>query len=256
MLALAATAAVAIFLANPPYKSFKIHSKILGENRIILEFLPENYQASGQSYPVLLLLDASPRISTYGPSFYSIAENLNKSGGPIPEMIILGVVNTNRNRDMIPVKNPFLNASGEALSFLRFITEELIPEIKSRFRTSEHRILYGRSDSGLFALFALTEEPDAFRTVIASSPSLGHCPALMRHRVRKIFRERPGLSGNLFIVWGSDEGRLVVDHAPDFIDVVKRTASKNFNLGVKIIPGGGHIPPSSLEDGLHFVFSK
>lgn len=256
LLALAVFAALAFFLLNTPYQAFKISSKILGEKRTILEFLPDSYQSSGQSYPILLHLDAYPRISTYGPSFYSVAESLNSSEHPIPEMIVLGVMNTNRNRDMIPVSDTTPAAAGGAWSFLRFITEELIPEAQSRYRTTDHRILYGRSDSGLFSLYALTEDPAAFQTVIASSPSIGHCPDFMTDRVRRLFKEHPGLSNNLFIVYGSDEGRLVLDHVLDFIKAIRSAAPENFNFGVKVIPGGGHIPRSSLEDGLRFGFSK
>jgi predicted alpha/beta superfamily hydrolase len=85
---LAATAA-AVCLINPPYKAFKISSKILGEKRTILEYLPARYQSSGKSYPVLVHLDADPRPSTYEPSFYAIAERMNTLGAPISEMIVL-----------------------------------------------------------------------------------------------------------------------------------------------------------------------
>jgi len=254
--ALVAMAAGVVYLVNPPYKAFKISSAILGERRTVLEYLPAGYRSSGKSYPVLIHLDADPRPSTYGPSFYAIAERMNALGAPIPEMIVLGVTNTDRLRDMIPVADEsYPPAPGQAHGFLRFITEELVPHVRTRYRTTDFRILYGRSDSGLFALYALTAAPDAFEAVVASSPSLGRCPTFMAEAVKRLFQERPTLAMRLFIIYGSNEGPSVSARVPELAGLIERGSSENLVLGVRSVPDGGHIPKSSLEDGLRFIFS-
>jgi len=254
-LGLAGAAVGVVLLINPPYKAFKISSAILGEKRKILEYLPAGYQTSGRSYPVLVHLDADPRPSTYGPSFCAIAKKMNALGAPVPEMIVLGIVNTDRTRDMVPVPDEiYPPAPGKAHNFLRFITAELIPDVKARCRTTDFRILYGRSDSGLFALYALTAAPDAFEAVIASSPSLGRSPAFTTGGITALFRERPSLAKKLFIIYGANEGPDVSARVPELAALIRRSCSENFVLGVKSVPGGGHIPKSSLEDGLRFIF--
>jgi predicted alpha/beta superfamily hydrolase len=254
-----AAAVAAYYLIHPPYKAFKISSKILGEMRVILEYVPNGYKSSGKSYPVLLHLDADPRSSVYGPSFYTIAKNINALGDPVPEMIVLGVTNTNRARDMIPVKetkrDSAFPAPGRARIFLQFITDELIPEVKTRYRTSDFRVLYGRSDSGLFALYALMESPDAFQAVIASSPSLSRCPAFMVNGVKKMFRERPDIARTVFMIYGERE-RILRNYLRKFSEAIESAASNNFVLHVQRVAGEGHIPKASLQDGLRFVFSK
>jgi len=248
-------AVIAWRFVHPPYKAFKIFSQALIESRTILEYLPDAYASSGRTYPVLVHLDADPRPSSYGPSFYDIAKNVNALGPLVPPMIVLGVTNTKRNRDMLPLPVEGMPGSGKAGDFLRFLSEELIPEVKQRYRTSEFRILYGRSDSGLFALYALTEAPEAFEAVIVSSPSLGYHPADMSGRLGRLFRERPDLSKTLFFIYGADEGAVHSGRVPEFADLIRWAASDRFRLGVKSVPGGGHIPKSSLEEGLRFVFS-
>jgi predicted alpha/beta superfamily hydrolase len=253
--ALVAVVAGLVYLINPPARGFKIRSEILGEKRTILEFLPEAYESTGKSYPVLLHLDADPRPSTAGPSFYAIAESVNSLGDGVPGMIVLGIPNTDRNRDMLPVRVPELPTSGGAKLFLRFITEELMPNVEARYRASGEWILYGRSDSGLFALYALTETPAAFRAVIASSPSLGRCPAFMIQNVDRLSRSRPGMAAKVFIVYGSEEVDMVAGPVSAFAGAIRRAVSDQLVLGVKSVPGGGHVPKSGLADGLRYVFS-
>lgn len=142
-LALVAVALGGLVLINPPYRAFRIPSGILDEERTILERLPAGYGTSGRSYPVLFVLDANPRPSRFGVSFYDVAEEVAALGKPVPELIVLGVRNTHRIRDMVPVPDSaFPPAPGKADAFLRFIEEELIP------------------DAGLFALYALTAALD------------------------------------------------------------------------------------------------
>jgi len=256
-LALAAAATVAIYLINAPHQAFRIPSRVLGERRTVLEYLPASCQSSGQSYPVLVLLDATPRASIFGPSFYATAKRVNALGAPIPEMIVVGVTNTDRLRDMIPVPDTsFPPSPGMAGDFLRFITDELMPTVAARYRTSGFRILYGGSDAGLFALYALTSAPDAFEAVIASSPSLGRCPAFMASRVSELFHDHPALVKTLFLVYGADEGPAVSQRVPEFAALIERQRSGGFSLGVSRVADGGHVPKSGLEDGLRFTFSS
>jgi predicted alpha/beta superfamily hydrolase len=79
---------------------FKIHSNVLNENRTILVSLPKGYQKSKRSYPVLYLLDAEfffqQAVATV--EFLSDWPEYLRNQG-IPQMIIVGIVNIDRNRD-------------------------------------------------------------------------------------------------------------------------------------------------------------
>src|SRR4051812_12979752 len=74
-------------------------SAILGEDRRILIHLPAGYDTSGKSYPVLYLLDGTEAFLL---EMIAITNRLrNDRNGP--EMIIVAIENTNRDRDMMPV---------------------------------------------------------------------------------------------------------------------------------------------------------
>ncbi len=107
-------------------KYLQMNSKILNEERTIVVDLPEGYDKSHASYPVLYVLDAD-----WEDLFTTVVATsgyLNEFGR-IPKMIVVGICNTDRTRDMTPVKIKNEQTSGGAAFFLKFISEELMPFI-------------------------------------------------------------------------------------------------------------------------------
>jgi predicted alpha/beta superfamily hydrolase len=150
-------------------------SKILGEERTVFVSLPASYGRGGQKYPVLYLTDAQINFSHVRTTADFLARN-----GFIPEVIIVGVVNVDRTRDLYATRAdfkfkgrtiPFPN-SGNADRFLAFFADELIPWVDSRYRTVPLRVLAGVSAGGNFALHAMRVKPALFQAVIAVSPWL------------------------------------------------------------------------------------
>lgn len=156
---------------------------------------------------------------------------------------------------MLPVTTGLYRESGGAASFLASLTEEIIPYVDENFRTTGERILYGPSDAGLFTLYAFLERPDVFSGYITSSPTVGHCPSLLSLKARQLLREHSVVDKTLFIIYGDDD----ISYAKDFIPALARTIrhqdTRGLRFGMNIVPGGGHVPKSSLYDGLRFYFS-
>ena len=89
------------------------------------------------------------------------------------------------------------------------------------FRTTGERLLYGRSDSALFALYALIEIPDAFSGYLASSPTVGHSPSLLEEGATRLLRERPGLEKTLFVIYGDDDIPLSREPVPALAEAIR-----------------------------------
>lgn len=98
-----------------------------------------------------------------------------------PELIIVGLEHPHRVRDLTPThslvgqngqENPAFAESGGGDKFLRFIHQELIPEIDARYRTMPFRILMGHSTGGLLTLHDLVSDRKGFGAHIALDPSL------------------------------------------------------------------------------------
>jgi hypothetical protein len=250
------TSAIVALVLTGTDKERTVRSRILEERRSLLIHLPPGYRESTASYPVLYLLDAYDQLSSSGPSFYTIAKRVDAmSLQGIPPMVIIGVTNTHRNRDMLPVKTGLYPEGGGADRFLAFLTEEAVPYVDESFRTTGERILYGRSDSGLFTVYALLESPETFSAYIASSPTVGHCPTLLRLKTDEMFRENPNLENALFIIYGDDDIAYAKNFIPALTRIIRNQATEGFRFGMNVVPGEAHIPSSSLYDGLRFYFS-
>ena len=98
-------------------KTLRIQSKILNEERTIVVNLPRGYENGHNSYPVLYFLDAD--WEDLFPTVVASSGYLNEFGS-IPKMIVVGICNTDRTRDMTPVKIEDEQTSGGAAFFLKF----------------------------------------------------------------------------------------------------------------------------------------
>jgi len=237
----------------------KIPSKVLGETRSFLVHLPEGYETSKKRYPVLYLLDGGDIKVHSGdvPAYTRAVNTLKKMADTkMPPLILVGVANTNRLRDMLPVKIRIYLDGGGADSFLRFLREELIPYIDSHYRTTSYRVLYGGSDSGLFTIYALLNAPDSFSAYISSSPSLGWCPGLINRQAEELFEKKKNLEKHLYIIYDPKDRPYCAPAIPSFIEILKSRQPRGFQWEVKEVKGGGHIPLSSIQDGLEFIFCR
>jgi hypothetical protein len=175
---------------------FDMASKISGRTYRIYVFQPP-IPAPPSGYPMLVTLDGNmtfPIAATMAAMYaFSMAPALVVGVGyptdnPL-EMVRLRV------RDLTPetpperVPNPAgappvtADDIGGADLFRRFLTEELRPVIAAAHTVDPaHETLFGYSLSGLFTLDALFKQPNAFRSYVASSPSIwwNECDLLTR----------------------------------------------------------------------------
>jgi predicted alpha/beta superfamily hydrolase len=100
-----------------------IKPTILGEDRKVFVHLPTSYDTSGNAYPVLYLLDGTPASLL---EMIAITTRLRNDRNA-PEMIIVAIENTNRNRDMMPVVANDYPGPPRAEAFLGFLEKELTP---------------------------------------------------------------------------------------------------------------------------------
>ncbi len=154
-----------------------IKSKILNEDREYWISLPDSYndkESSYKTYPVLIVLDGNLHFKSIIGMVNYMSSDVYRSW-KIPEMIVVAIQNVDRRRDYTPDKIITVreNNTGGGDSFLRFLEDELFPELDENFRTAPYRILFGHSLGGLLATHAYMKEKTLFNSFIAVDPSFG-----------------------------------------------------------------------------------
>lgn len=158
----------------PQHETFTVQSKQVGEERTINVWVPADYKTHSDSLPVMYMADGGikedfPHIAN------TLAELIN--AGKIPPMILVGIENTQRRRDLtgfteVAKDKEIAPVVGGSEKFRAFISEELFPEINKRYRTTNEKSIIGESASGLFVMETFFLAPEMFNNYIAFDPSL------------------------------------------------------------------------------------
>jgi predicted alpha/beta superfamily hydrolase len=187
-------------------ESRRIVSRRLGEPREVLIATPTSYAQGSDRYPVLVLLDGGEHFLTMVSAVRALA-----ASGRIPEMIVIGVANTRRERDFTPALErtselpPGVSQPGGAEAFDDFLADELLPALDGAYRTQPLRILVGHSLGGLLAMHTLASRPALFRMYITLEPSLWWDARSQVAHVLEMLRATPGLVSRLVTVEGTSQ---------------------------------------------------
>ena len=210
-------------VASAVHTQYKINSRILGEERTILVRVPLNYERSGERLPVVYMLDAHPPQNAM---MSGIIEQQAWSG-VMPEMILVGIQNTNRLRDLTPTKAPEREGSGGGDKFLQFIETEVIPLVEKNYRTQPYRIFAGHSLGGLFVVYSFVARPDLFNAYVAASPFLQWDNNFVIKRAEDVFKQNKAWNKRMFAALG-DEPEYE-NGFNSFQELLKKSKPKDFD---------------------------
>ena len=243
----------------------QIHSDILGEEREYWVSLPESYHPQAK-YPIVYVLDGRFQFH----SVASILRYLPKSA-EIPEMIVVGILNTDRVRDLTPTNN-LINSygvefardktSGGADNFLNFIRTELSPRIEAEYSTADYRMLIGHSHGGLFSLYSFIQASDFFNSFISVDPSLYWDKEIVKERLIENLKQNPDVKSRIYISSANNEGddflseEAMVAAQNSFVDVLSSPEFRNLEVLKERFDDENHftVPWISYSRGLLFVF--
>jgi predicted alpha/beta superfamily hydrolase len=232
-----------------------IESNVLNENRKILIKLPKDYNNTDKSYPVIYRLDGDSDlfIETVG-----VVNRLVYSEELIPEMIVVMIENTNRNRDMMPTNTGFFKSEPGAKNFKEFIENELVPHINKSYRTTNEKILCGQSLSAIFTLYYFLESPDSFDSFIACSGGFPDCEEYFIDLTNNFLKRKQHETKNIFLTHGLndflDPEGVIRKQLLSFTHKIE--TKENIVCELKIYEEEGHVPFQSLYHGLRFIYAS
>ncbi len=232
-----------------------LHSDILNEDRLLFVHLPQEYEDTQLSYPVLYILYV--QLYNYFADAAIITEKLGGTG-EMPPMIIVGVANTNRYRDLLPIATSWNREGGGADKFLQFLETELIPHIDKSYRTQPFRILAAPQASAVFSLYALIHRPQLFNATISENPFMNpENAAYLYPQVETFFKNNDSLKHSLYIKCEQNENPQDLEYAEKFVRALETTKPDGFQFKVEFRdPSGYFIPPLPFGEALRALFSS
>lgn len=258
-----------------------VRSAVLNETRKIWIYVPNRNSNSiygAQNYPVIYLLDAEAHFH----SVTGLIHQLSAANGNsiCPEMIVVGIPNTDRTRDLTPTHSlmgpegkelGFLATSGGGENFTAFLEKELIPYIDAHYPTAPHRMLIGHSFGGLFAINALVHHPMLFNSYVSIDPSLWWDHQKLLNQASDVLQSNKLKGRTLFLGVantmraGMDTLQLARDTAGNtfhirsilkFAKNVRAASASGLRFSWKYYPGDDHgsVPLITEYDALRFIF--
>jgi uncharacterized protein len=262
-------------------KTDSIQSTILNEKRKIWVYVPDGGSVdiyAKQLYPVVYLLDGDAHFS----SVVGMIQQLSTVNGNMicPEMIVVGIPNTDRTRDLTPthvaVDPPFMDSassknSGGGEKFISFIEEELMPYIESHYPTEPYKILIGHSFGGLIVMETFVHHTSLFNSYICIDPSMWWDKQALLKDSKKILADKNFQGTSLFLgIANTMENGMTIDNvSKDTSSYTKHIRSilelrsyfeNNKQNGLKYQgkyyndDSHGSVPLITEYDALHFLF--
>jgi uncharacterized protein len=240
-----------------------LFSKILDEEREIWVSVPSDFREDlkGQHFPIVIVLD--------GPvHFYSVVgmiDHFSWYNDACPPMIVVGLKNTDRNRDFIPKINDDL--------FSLFLKNELIPYIDRTYPTRPFRVLIGHSLAGLRVVKTAIYDR-GFNAFITIDPSLTDIENDWYNKARNDIEnfqfkdERFYLGMAHYIPFTASKNIEIIkkdtsadsEHMRRIIEFSEKMTSKNSlesnSFRWKYYPNENHqsVAQITIYDGLEFIF--
>ena len=183
--------------------------------------------------PLLILLDGEWNLRNVSTAVSHLVAN-----GRLPAVVVAGVVNTDRGRDLMPTFAGDKFVDGPSDRFLSFLADELIPKIAAEYPIGKYRILAGHSNAGMFSLYALIRRPEVFQANIALSPSYGLDDRFVARFAESL--AKPSSPRFVFIGAGGDEEADISVGALRFAKTFEGTPNADVEFHYESFPGETH----------------
>lgn len=220
-------------------KDTTFFSTYLGNSRTVRVYLPPNYSASTDSFPMILFHD--------GLEYVSLASSHN---------VMDYLISRNEIEPIIAVFVPPVNRTSEYSessmgTFTNFIVNEVIPYIDSRYRTKRtpgSRATAGASNGGNISLWLAYSHPEIFGNVAAHSSNV-------ITSISQGFQNSPKLNLKVYLDIGKYDIAMLIPLVRNLRSILE---SKNYDLYYREYNEGHSwgFWRAHIDDYMKFFFPK
>ncbi len=231
-------------LAQPERLEFshRIASEHLNEQRLITVSVPNAPgMAAKKTYPTLFVLDGE---WAFGFAVGAVSFLSNDSFGHVPDMIVVGLPNTDRQRDM--------SAAGFQ-DYLSFLELEVIPLVNAQYPASGFSLIYGWSSASGICTQLLARRPGLFDAYLASGSGIG--PRTRSYLASQL----PGNQyRNQFLYVNAEGGGVRADAMRTYAELIDALRPEGLTWKFEILEDTTHVDAlaEGLQAGLSLVFSR
>lgn len=234
---------------------FTIISSIIKDDYPISVYQSPQYNGNPNN-ELIIVLDGELR-------FKEIAGIISakSANGSIAPSLVVGIGNLKeRNRDYTPTK--YQHGEGGAENFYKFLKDELIPELKTRYniQSTQKATLIGYSFGGLFTHYVMFQKraDNPFNKFIAGGCSFWYDSGVIFEYEKKYASTNTDLDVKFYSGMGTLEGGVSLG---SFSEMTKRLKSRNYNrlqMKTETIKKHGHsgAATNTFKNGLNYLYEN
>ncbi|HLY70401.1 MAG TPA: alpha/beta hydrolase-fold protein [Puia sp.] len=257
-----------------------IHSQVLKEQRKFWVHLPPSAgsRQAKRKYPVVYLLDGDKNFT----GVVGMIDLLSSVNGNsfFPEMIVIGILNTDRFRDLTPthvtsglwVDSAAGKRSGGGDAFMNFIEKELMPHIDSVYPAGHYRMIIGHSLGGLMVIHTLVHHRELFNSYVAIDPSMWWDKQRLLQETRQTLKtgsyagraiflgmahtQQPGMDTTI-LQGDTTDGTIHPRSILQLSRIIMASSQNELEKGFQYYDAETHasVPLMATYDALHFIFT-
>lgn len=216
----------------------------LNRTRRIWITLPDGYDTSTETYPVIYMHDGQNLFSS-ATSFageWQVDEAVDSEYTSCVEpVIVVGIDNGGAARidELAPWVNEEYNEGGEGALYSNFIVETLKPFVDENFRTKherEHTAVGGSSLGALISMYMIAKHNDVFSKAALVSPAFW-----FNEEITEYVQTHPlSADSRLYFICGDSESGSMVGDMQQMYNVVANNQVPASNVAYQVVAGGQH----------------
>lgn len=222
-------------------ESFTIASKALGETRRLNVYAARAWDTPADApLPVLYMPDGG-----LAEDFLHVAGLLQVSvaNGTMRPFMLVGIENTQRRRDLTgptdePKDRAIAPVVGGAPAYRSFIRDELMPQVRQRYRVTPETAIIGESLAGLFVVETFLLEPQLFDHYFAFDPSLWWNRGALPSQAAGLLARHDGAPHTLYLASSSEAG--IAAEVQRLAQVLAGSATRGLDWHVETMPQETH----------------